>query len=279
MFDRVVIVDWSASARPVRGRDSIWIAVTDVASGEVRTSNPTTRSQACGELEAACRGEGHVLLGVDFSLGYPAGTAEALGLSGTPWRAIWTLLSSLVVDADDNVNNRFEVAAELNRRIGGGPGPFWGCPPSRRTPALTATKVLPEPMMEWRIVETELRSGGHRPFSGWQLLGAGSVGSQSLVGIPRLVQLERSLLAAGRTVEVWPFGTWNGEAPAPDVVIAEVWPALHPLPELDGRVRDQVQVVETARRLAGLTAVRVGATLTDEAQRRVRLAEGWVLGA
>ena len=181
--------------------------------------------------------------------------------------------------ADDNANNRFDVAAELNRRIDGGPGPFWGCPPSRRAPTLTTTKVLPDPLAEWRIVEAELRRGGHRPFSGWQLLGAGSVGSQSLVGIPRLAQLERSLCAAGRTVEVWPFGAWDGRAPAPDVVIAEVWPSLHPTPELHGRVRDEVQVVETARRLADLTTVELVARLTEERQRSVRGEEGWILGA
>jgi hypothetical protein len=279
MFDRVVVVDWSASSRPARGRDSIWIAVADVASGDIRTTNPETRFRAGTELDAVCRSPGSTLLGVDFSLGYPAGTAEALGLSGTPWRAIWTLLSELVDDADDNTNNRFEVAADLNEQIGRGPGPFWGCPPRRRSSALTTTKVLPDPLAEWRIVEHELRRAGHRPFSGWQLLGVGSVGSQSLVGIPRLVQLERSLRAAGRTVEVWPFGAWNGDGPPPDVVIAEVWPSLHPLPESDGRVRDEVQVVETARRLADLTAGQFAPVLNTEAWRTVRDEEGWVLGA
>jgi hypothetical protein len=279
MFDRVVVVDWSASSRPVRGRDSVWIAVAETASGDVSTTNPETRSRACAELDELCRYPGPTLLGVDFSLGYPAGTAEALGLSGTPWRAIWTLLSALVVDADDNANNRFEVAADLNQRIGAGPGPFWGCPPSRRSQALTTTKVLPDPLAEWRIVEAELRRADHRPFSGWQLLGVGSVGSQSLVGIPRLAELERTLLAAGRTVEVWPFGAWSGAVRPPDVVIAEVWPSLHPLPSPDGRVRDEVQVVETARRLAGFSAAQFGPALNEEAWRTVREEEGWVLGA
>ena len=43
---------------------------------------------------------------------------------------MWDLLAQLVDDRDDNANNRFEVAAELNRRVGPGPGPFWGCPPA-----------------------------------------------------------------------------------------------------------------------------------------------------
>ena len=279
MFDRVVVIDWSASSRPVRGRDSIWIATADAGSGDIRTTNPATRSDACGELDELCRRPGTTLLGVDFSLGYPAGTARALRLNGTPWRAMWSLLAELVIDADDNANNRFEVAAELNRRIGAGPGPFWGCPPQRCSPTLTKTKVLADSLAEWRIVENQLRRAGRRPFSGWQLLGAGSVGSQSLVGIPRLLQLERSLSAAGRTVEVWPFGSWDGVLPVPDVVIAEVWPSLYVLPELHGRVRDEVQVIETARRLKEVAAVEFGAQVTDELAQLVRDEEGWVLGA
>ncbi len=279
MFDRVVVVDWSASARPTRGRDSIWIAVADAASGRITTTNPATRSAACAELDELCRRPGPMLLGVDFSLGYPAGTAEALGLPGPPWRAVWDLLTALVVDLDDNTNNRFEVAAELNRRIGPGPGPFWGCPAARRGPTLTSTKVACDPLAEWRAVELSLRGAGHRPFSGWQLLGAGSVGSQSLVGIPRLAHLERTLVDDGFTVEVWPFGGWDGVATAPDVVIAEVWPALHALPQLDGRVRDEVQVVEVARHLVDRAAWRTGDQLSDESERNVRNEEGWVLGA
>ncbi len=279
MFDRVVVVDWSASARPRTGRDSIWIAAVELASGESATSNPATRAIACAELDELCRGPGATLLGVDFSLGYPAGTAEALGLSGTPWRAMWDLLSDMVVDADDNANNRFEVAAELNARIGPGPGPFWGCPPRRRSATLTSRKVDSGPLAEWRTVEHALRDDGHRPFSAWQLLGAGSVGSQSLVGIPRLARLERAWRAVGRHVEVWPFGGWDGGTATPDVVIAEVWPSLHSLPALGDRVRDQVQVVETARHLARGVDFAIGTQQTGDALRNVRDEEGWVLGA
>jgi precorrin-8X/cobalt-precorrin-8 methylmutase len=279
MFDRVVVVDWSASSRPRVGRDSIWIAVVDTASGELATSNPPTRAIACDELDELCRRRGATLLGVDFSLGYPAGTAAALGLRGTPWRATWDLLRDLVVDTDENENNRFEVAAELNARIGPGPGPFWGCPPRRRTATLTSTKVDPAPLAVWRTVERSLREDGHRPFSAWQLLGAGSVGSQSLVGIPRLARLEAAWRAAGRHVEIWPFGRWDGATPIPDVVIAEVWPSLQSLPALAGRVRDEVQVVETARHLARGVDFAIGVRQTGDGLRNVRNEEGWVLGA
>ncbi|MGA9275979.1 MAG: hypothetical protein WBV89_03435, partial [Ilumatobacter sp.] len=81
MFDRIVVIDWSASSRPVLGRDSIWIGVAVPGAGEVVTSNPPTRAAASRELEELCRRPGRTLLGADFSLGYPSGTAAALGLT------------------------------------------------------------------------------------------------------------------------------------------------------------------------------------------------------
>ena len=306
-FDRVVVVDWSANSRPTTGRDSIWIAIgesdQDPGAERVTTSNPSTRSAACELLGEVCRRPGRTLVGVDFSLGYPAGTAHALGLGGPPWRAVWDELTRLVVDADDNANNRFEVAAALNARISSGPGPFWGCPPRHATKHLTTTKVSAHPLDEWRTVEHRLRSRGHRPFSGWQLLGAGSVGSQTLVGIPRLARLEASLVADGRTVEIWPFGDRQGGdrrvAVAPlevgrrdnvptaredaDVVVVEVWPSLHPLPDLDGRVRDEVQVITVARRLLSSVGSPTSLTGADPLSRveraAIRAEEGWVHGA
>lgn len=273
-FDRVVVVDWSANSRPSRGRDSIWIAVLE--GDRISTTNPSTRTEAAGQLDEVCRRVGRTLVGVDFSLGYPTGTAAALDLDGIPWRSTWELLTELVEDADDNTNNRFEVAAELNARLGAGPGPFWGCPPRRRTSRLTTTKVDPSPLAEWRGVEHVLRRRGLRPFSSWQLLGAGSVGSQSLLGIPRIVRLERALTEAGRTVAVWPF---SGVEPTADVVVAEVWPSLHPVAEQEGRVRDEVQVAETARRLAAGGALPSPGWPSDDVRVSVRDEEGWILGA
>ncbi len=281
MFDRVVVVDWSASSRPVRGRDSIWIAVADVASGEIRTSNPETRSAACGELDELCRRPGPTLLGVDFSLGYPAGTARALGLSGTPWRAMWNLLAELVVDADDNTNNRFEVAAELNRRIGQGPGPFWGCPPSRRV----ADTHLDQGRIRIRSPSGEpSKPGSAGPGTVRSRAGSCSAsaasGARAWSGSRASRQLERTLVAAGRTVEVWPFGAWNGGAPTPDVVIAEVWPSLHPLPELERPCsrRGAGRGDGTPTRRSHRVADRHG-TDRRAASEAVRDEEGWVLGA
>lgn len=284
MFDRFVVVDWSARSAPARGAESIWIAVHD-ATG-VRSCNPSTRAQAAAILDdlVDAAPADRLLIGVDFSLGYPAGTASALGLHGhPPWRATWDLLADLVVDDPNNRNNRFEIAAVLNERMSGGAEPFWGCPPVARSATLSSTKpggggTLPE----WRGVETRLRAQGWRPFSAWQLLGAGAVGSQSLLGIPRMAQLVGRL---GDRATVWPFSTGLA-APVGDpgaVVIAEVWPSMRRVASCPGRVRDQVQVETAVAWLAtcarsGELAAMFSPQIDADRVHSVVTEEGWVLG-
>ena len=292
-FTTVVVVDWSASSRPKLGADSIWIGIGEVSTLSLTSENVPTRAVALEGLTQIClehfeRGQ-RVLLGVDFSLGYPAGTAAAIGLEPRSWRGMWRYLADRVVDGPDNANNRFEVAAEMNRCISGDPGPFWGCPPGRRSATLDSTKPQAFALDEWRLVEAVLRARGHRPFSSWQLLGVGSVGSQSLVGIATLARLVDRLADQGCAVDVWPF---SGRSPGGDVVIAEVWPSLFgddatecaPSSRLE-MVRDERQVRATAAQIArrlgfdpsgdGLFELDLSESDLDQ----VVIEEGWILGA
>lgn len=290
MVDRFVVVDWSANSTPKLGRDSIWIAVHD-RLGEPTVTNLPTRAVAEEFLVALIQRDPNLttLLGVDFSLGYPAGTAAGLGLDGTPWSAMWALLAERITDDTGNANNRFAVAAELNKRLTGGPAPFWGCPPSKASLHLGTTKPKPtEPpargrLAPFRLAEDVLRAQGYRPFSSWQLLGAGAVGSQSLLGIARLHGLCRRF---PDRVEVWPFST-GLRAPtlaAGAVVVAEVWPSMIDIGDTGGQVRDAVQVTATARWLADADAAGelealFSPALTPEATAIAVAEEGWVLGA
>ena len=287
LFDRIAMVDWSASATPKTGPDSIWIAV--VERGNCTLSNPSTRRAAFAEIGALAVPGQRTLLGVDFSLGFPEGTAELVGLAGVPWAATWAELGAAIVDEANNANNRFEVAARLNRSMAAkvssndvGPGPFWGCPPSKAHASLTPTKPsrAEEWPDQWRAVEQRLRSDGHRPFSCWQLLGAGAVGSQSLVGIAGLERLRRSL---GSRLAVWPFDSGLAVPPSADLVVAEVWPSLWEVPVPAGVIKDAAQVEATARRLAQLDdrseleplfRPRVGSAIEPIVVEE----EGWVLG-
>ena len=286
-FDTYIAVDWSARATLATGADSIWIAVLD-APGVPVLANPATRRAAEAHLRAclAERGDRRVLIGIDVALGYPAGTAAALGLpeDEAPWRATWRRIAELIVDDAHNANNRFEVAAALNRTVGPGAGPFWGCPAGRRYDGLAPTKPSTFPLAEFRAAERALRAAGRRPMSVWQLAGAGSVGGQTLTAIP---VLERLLIEHGAAA-VWPFTTGLA-VPSVDpggVVFAEVWPTAFDPPIPAGEPRDAVQVRHVVERLAAAdldgTLARWWAPPVDgrdgSGTAAVTGEEGWVLG-
>lgn len=287
LFDCYVAIDWSARSVPARGVDSIWVAALDAATGgSVELSNPATRHAADVEVLGLLDRwtDRRVLVGIDVALGYPAGSPALFGAAphhGGPWRAIWALLAAALVDDPRNRNNRFEVAGALNRVAGDGAGPFWGCPAGRAVPGLAPTKPASFPLPELRATERWLRELGRSPMSVWQLLGAGSVGGQSLTAIPRL---HRWIDELGGRVSVWPFD--HGAVPpvvgGGSVVVAEVWPTMFDPVVPAGTVRDAAQVECVARRLAaadadGSLAAWFEPSLTAEQHGLVR-EEGWVLG-
>lgn len=281
LFDRYVVVDWSASATPNTGRDSIWVADLG-AAGSPALHNPSTRAQAASILEELTTGAGRdrVLIGLDAGLGYPSGTADLFGLAGSPWAAMWGAVTERMVDDDRNRNNRFEVASAFNllafdRSGGDARGPFWGCPSDRFGETLGRTKPSSFPLAEYREVEQRLRSTGRHPKSCWQLLGAGSVGSQTLTLLPILHRLLDR-------VDVWPFTT-GLRLPDGDqrVVVAEIWPKMFVTEIPLGTVPDAAQVSGTAEALrmadrAGELADWFEPSATDRLA--VEREEGWILG-
>lgn len=292
-FDLFVAVDWSARATPATGRDSIWLAVGGGPARDIRLVNPPTRTQADAVLRRLLveHAGDRVLVAIDVGLGYPAGTSALFDLAAHPegpWAAMWAHLAVAATDDDRNRNNRFEVAGALNRRAvaqGAAAGPFWGCPPGRAVAGLRPTKPVAPPIAELRATELALRAAGRTPMSMWQLLGAGSVGGQSLTAIPMLERWRSGPSALPGRVDVWPYTTGFGPpATRADggVVVAEVWPTAFD-PELPvGMVRDAAQVAHVARALAdadrtGLLASWCSpATGAHPAQQIAE--EGWILG-
>lgn len=279
MFDRIVIVDWSAAATPKRGKDSIWTYV----HGDLVAINHPTRAATFGVLLDLLRPTGRILLGFDFPLGYPAGFAEQAKLGGgEPWKATWKYLADHITDDERNRNNRWDVAATLNARLG--ELRFWGVPSRRADAHLTVRK--PPLVNEFRIVELRLKRRGLHPFSTWHLLGAGSVGSQTLTGIPVVHRLRHHPDISDRT-RIWPFETGLTSNPATHhvdaIVIAEVWPSAIPHDSSLHHIKDACQVMTLARHYADLDATGDLAALfhpdlaPDEA-RRVVDEEAWILG-
>lgn len=297
LFDAYIIVDWSAAEGPKTGEQSVWIGVSrrDVRFRPTyEPHNPPTRAAAEQLLvdllaDFGRRGE-RVFLGFDFALGYPAGTAAKLKLEGEPWAAMWRFIGQNVVDKPDNTNNRFAVAAKINRLMHDAPRPFWGAPARQTQRWLTATKppdaYADDP--EFRATELALRKGKLAPKSVWQMHGAGVVGGQTLLGIAMVRRLVERL---GSAAAVWPFGTgWKALTPADveplSVLIAEVWPSQLPFRPEPGEIRDAAQVRTLAEHVARLDdRGELGARFAPPADAdadliaRVEREEGWILPA
>jgi hypothetical protein len=296
LFNAYVIVDWSAASKPTTGSDSIWVGVLkrDVRFRMAFEShNPPTRAAAetliAGILDDRAKRSERTLLGVDFNLGFPRGLAAALKLpeETPPWLAVWNQLDRMVKDKADNTNNRFGVGSEINRRMTGGPFPFWGVPPKDALTTLQPKKQRahgPGDIPEFR--HAELAAKGSSPV--WKLYYQGSVGGQAILGIPMARRLK---LARGEAFKVWPFETgWKALTEADlagvDVVAAEVWPSMFPAQAQPGEVKDAAQVRVVAEHLGRQDeAGRLGAMFGPPKDTKADVLataereEGWILGA
>lgn len=291
LFDRYVAVDWSANNSRKFGKDSISSCVADRSIEDVQTRNHPTRRGAeswlLQQLVAAVAAGERVLAGMDFPYGYPTGFAAALGLYGDPWRATWRYLNDHVVDDDDNRSNRFEVASDVNLALGRR-APFWGRPQHLSLPGLSPKKNVayheierPDHLPERREVERMLRDRGASPQPAWKLAYAGSVGSQTLLGIP-VVQRLRNHQALRDVSRVWPFEVLIPNLPAglPAVVHVEIWPSIVPFAHETGSCADERQVravVRAWREVDSRDCFATGFAAPPDTK-TVRAEEGWVLG-
>lgn len=307
IFNTYLFADWSASSRPTRvepKKDAIWIGELEGHDAEPKTYYCRTRRQAASLIQerlgshlAAGR---RTLVGFDFPYGYPSGTGQALGIKGTEtWMGLWETLSKAIEDTERNANNRWDVAASLNQHISpSSAGPFWGCPNARQAKTLTSRKIgyLSFPYALPGGGELRRRRHPERRLPGtqevWKLLGAGSVGSQTLVGIPYVRRLRYAKNLENRSC-VWPFETGFSveklNAQQPSIVHAEIWPGVvEPAVRANaaGRIRDRVQVEQLclwASRedqngmLQRLLERPTG--LSDDEVKDCVQEEGWILGA
>jgi hypothetical protein len=261
LFDAYLFVDWSGRNHPSPQResvDAIWVGegVRHTAGLECTETYHRTR-EACtvtlrGRLLRHIREHRRVLIGFDFPFGYPVGFAPSLSLDGggPPWRRLWEELARSITDDERNESNRFEVAAVLNARCGSAsPGPFWGCPRARETSTLKPNSpgfpyAARSDLLLERLRLTDKAVRGIQ--EAWKLYGTGSVGSQALLGIPRVLSLRNDPLLqdVGR---IWPFETGFTRVPVPAsgpaILYAEVWPGiLRGKLDPEVEIRDQAQV-------------------------------------
>jgi precorrin-8X/cobalt-precorrin-8 methylmutase len=288
LFNRILIVDWSGASKPVTGKNSIWACLIEQGHEGAEIlwlDNFPTRAafmmRFSQVVEDALAKNKRLLAGFDFAFGYPAGTAERL-TGQADWQALWRAIANAVRDNTDNANNRFEVAARWNRQHFGDGARFWGRPQSLVLDDLSETKP-PAPTkapLAFRISEHHAKGAK----SVWQLAYAGSVGSQSLLGIARLSTFldqhsERDKIA------VWPFETGFSTAFKQPVVLAEIYPSLFEVVLSEGDVKDAAQVRRVAQEFARFDAAGVlgelfarPLALSDAEAGTAAREEGWVLG-
>lgn len=275
MFDRVIVVDWSAANLPTSATNranAVWIGCHDAEGGA--EWHHRTRAGAEAQLVTlieTSRGAGlRLLIGFDFAMGYPAGFAARL--TGTARaEAVWAWLAGAITDIE-NRNNRFEVATRINAIFSEGRGPFWSHPSGQVWPGLPFRRAgIDYPVLglaEARAAEAVVP----RAKSPWMLFNPGSVGSQSLLGLPMIHRLSRL-----PGVAVWPFA-----APDAPTVLAEVYPSLlaGPVAILANSERltaDQAQVRLLSCALYRLARGDRLAPLFDAPSEAAE--EGWILGA
>jgi hypothetical protein len=304
LFDVYVAVDWSArnSKSPVKeSKDAIWYAFQDQRGKlEVlyKRSRHALQQDLLERLQQWKQKGKQVLVGFDFSFGYPAGFAKACFPENAekPWRMTWNWLEEKMKDDEGNKNNRWEVAEQLNQKCGPKlAGPFWGSPNNRKdTDFLTGKRAgfdypydCGDGIFLQRMRETDRRSGGVQEV--WKLYGVGCVGSQTLTGIPVLHQL-RFHEKLKDQVRVWPFETGFAAADTAQIVFAEIFPSsVFYLPETkmangDPEIPDRRQVRSVVHRMAELDKaglLKAGfdtpLCLTEEEKQRCIEEEGWIL--
>ncbi len=283
------MVDWSAASKPTTGPDSIWIGVL---KRNVRfqmafeAHNPATRADAekmlNGILDDLKRKSERALVGFDFPLAFPRGTAAALKLAGEPWRAVMDFVAKEIKDKQDNTNNRFQVGAKMNRLMTGEAFPFWGAPARDEQSMLSAKRPREHndgDLPELRLAEQAIKG----PSSIWKLYYQGSVGGQALTGLPMIKRLRDA-----RAVKLWPFETgWRPLAASDitdtDAVFAEIYPSLFGAKPAAGEVKDQAQVRAACERFnaldeKGQLAPLFGPNKDDARRDTVEREEGWILG-
>lgn len=271
-FALIAAVDWSAQSHPSPIRetaDSIWIAWKRTGR-EPRPKYFRTRSAAVAYLERLLdETEGPSLLAFDFPFGYPFGSGMAAK------RDLYAEIAQRINDEDDNSNNRFEVAAELNAELNADrPGPFWGCPPNRESPTLTAKAVnrRGRAFPERRLAEERLAGRGIQTC--WKLYTRGAVGSQMLLGLPVLHRLGQR-----PAVRLWPFETgWDRDLGG--TVLAEMWPTLFDVAYDVHPIKDACQVLASVRWMDSHVpgALARPASIGPDEEDRVMAGEGWILG-
>lgn len=175
----IMAIDWSGAKKPAR---KIWLA--EVRSGQIDRLEPfNSRDAAFQEMVSFACGRSDAIVGLDFAFSLPA----------------WFLRERRMASAFDLWP---VVEREGERWLSACEPPFWG----------RSGTIKPRVESHYRRTEERLLVGGHRPKSGFQINGGGTVGTGSIRGMPFLAKARHAGFS------VWPF-----DAPRTPVIV-EIYP-------------------------------------------------------
>ncbi len=241
--------------------------------GEVRNRETLDRALKRLLRHASERGA-RLCFGQDHQYGVPVGFARELELPTDDWRTGMEVLFSGPRGACARGGNAGEFARVVNEalRARGAEPYFWS--------ATKAGYGLPSsaPRTEGRYRLTEKSHGF--PFS--RIGDSGTVGGQTIVGLPRILDLLRWAEGEGIPVAVWPFdGLRVGELPEHGHVMWEPYPTLVRAKGIaQSDLNDAHAATEWARdedRSGALPSTLDLSRLDLADHHRVRI-EGWIAG-
>ena len=196
---RCIAVDWSGAEAEPDQLAHVWVAVA-AAGHLMRLRNGLTRDEVINLLATEIVAGGPLVIGLDFAFSFPQWYLTRHNLNGA--HELWDLAA---IQGDD--------------WLSGETWPFWG---KDKSSFQKRPKTL-VPKLEFRQTDLERKIGSRKPKSVFQINGAGSVGAQTIRGLPGLTRLRRAGAA------VWPF-----DVPDPDrPIVIELYPRV-----LYGRVNN-----------------------------------------
>jgi hypothetical protein len=187
---RAIAIDWSGRADAAGQRAAIWTAVGE--AGELRSlANGRDRGEAVAAALAAIEREPATLLGLDFAFSWPR----------------WYLRRERLSAPEEAWARAGALAALPGRAL---PRPFWGAGVRRLADAGLDGR---DPL---RLTERSPDAAAAGARSAFQAGGAGTVGLQTIRGMPHLTALRRAGVA------IWPFDDARRGTPA----AVEIFPRM-----------------------------------------------------
>ncbi|MBM3131717.1 MAG: hypothetical protein FJZ95_01625 [Chloroflexi bacterium] len=282
LFDVYIAIDFSGSRDVARQKSSIAFAEVEHGSSPRVEKDRFSRFDVVLYLiqripHHVSRGK-TVLCGFDFSYSFPQGLWHSATDLPENWgdmiRGMANGVANLPAIVEKPESNTRKWAEMVNSRIARNlsvqAGPFWGPGFSRSTnPGFPFSKAQ---FGEFRLVEK--RAPGFKTI--FQIGGAGSVGLQSLCGIPYLFHLQTTCAQQKVSLHSWPFDGWEPEGSS--AVLVEWYPALYNR-ETKSHESDALACVTWARDLDQRGELRdYFVPALSDAEKAQAAIEGWVLG-